>query len=644
MENSSTQDNTFHIGITMAGAVSAGCYTAGVMDYLFEILHLWEEAKQGKLPEGWDPDILKYVPQHNVVIDAMGGASAGGMTTVMSAIYALNGKINPVTHPENPASLKENLLYDSWVLMNDEENNPEKVFEKALSLDDLNDEKITSLLNSNFIDKICENAFKNNGQSGKKPSYISDQLEILLSQTMLRSVPLTIDFATPLGKIRKYQTHPKIYPKYNTFDHFVLSHFKLDYDENNPLHKDFYLPFTPYGSNQQDVERLKLATIATGAFPIGLGFRKFFDRQFTTEYIKNNSKKLLHNTMNPSIKSDNSIELKDVPDPFQFVGVDGGVINNEPIGEVLTILKERYGHKDASKEKSEGEWDYKDDRFGMIMIDPFPDHIFTDDYKQPEDIISVIPSLLGTLMDQSRLKRREIVNFNTGKYLIGEVFPVRNRVRGKQEDNAIACSSVFAFGGFLDINFRHHDFFLGRNNSKNFFRIYFSFEYDPDNGNVHYIHRNWTPEMIEKLKYRDPHTKKIFLPIIPDLNELNRKTRNPIRRTVNKWPEFNPENLIKLQPKLENRIEKMMEVLVSGSMFKKEAKEYPAVQKIMDTYYKKNGWDRFKAKAAKWYLKTNYKLFKGGMAQEIAQAAIEQVLKDLEDKKLIKDVSSEDKK
>ena len=37
------KDNTFHLGITMAGAVSVGCYTAVFMDYLIEILELWEK-------------------------------------------------------------------------------------------------------------------------------------------------------------------------------------------------------------------------------------------------------------------------------------------------------------------------------------------------------------------------------------------------------------------------------------------------------------------------------------------------------------------------------------------------------------------------------------------------------------------------
>ena len=38
---SEKNEDVFHLGLTMAGAVSAGCYTAGVMDYLFEILDLY---------------------------------------------------------------------------------------------------------------------------------------------------------------------------------------------------------------------------------------------------------------------------------------------------------------------------------------------------------------------------------------------------------------------------------------------------------------------------------------------------------------------------------------------------------------------------------------------------------------------------
>src|SRR5262249_25147896 len=95
---------TFRLAITMAGAASAGCYTAGVMDYLFEMLDLWEKAKRG------EHAALKAhkdkIPNHQVIIDAMGGTSAGGMTATMSAIYMLKGKINPVIEPENLHQVK----------------------------------------------------------------------------------------------------------------------------------------------------------------------------------------------------------------------------------------------------------------------------------------------------------------------------------------------------------------------------------------------------------------------------------------------------------------------------------------------------------------------------------------------------------
>lgn len=630
MKNSLSEDETFHIGITMAGAVSAGCYTAGVMDYLLEILELWENGKAGALPEGWSEDLLDYIPKHKVKIDVMGGASAGGMTTVMSAIYAMKGKINPVRNPANPAGKKRNMLYDSWVLMGDAEENPEKIFEKTLFLEDLKEDKIISLLNSEFIDKICDNAFIDDvGDEKKLPNYISPELEVLLSQTMLRSVPLPIDFSTPFGNLNPKKDNPK----YNTFEHFVISHFKLDYNENNPLHKDFYLPFDPFSNQKEIVERLKLTTKATGAFPIGLRFREFFNNEFTLNYIKNNSRKLLHNKIMPeNIPADPQINFGDVADPFNFIGVDGGAINNEPIGEVLNVLKERYG------EKNEGEYD----KYGLVMIDPFPDHIIYDKYEQPEDIFSVIPAILGTLQDQARVKRREMMEFHTKGYLRGEIYPVRYNVLKIPEDHHIACSSVFAFGGFLDVNFRHHDFFLGRDNARNFFKVYFSFEYDPENNNIHPIHRNWTQGMINKFKFtrekeneKGQKVKKVFLPIIPNLYELKSKI-NPYHRTFEKWPEYDSKELLKLSRKIEERVKRIIELTYKKITDPKESNPHPITEKLMSKYYKENLFKRFSGWIGSKTLKIIFAINKNKIASKISKTTIEWILKDLEEKKLIK--------
>jgi predicted acylesterase/phospholipase RssA len=67
----------FQIGLTMSGAISAGAYTAGVLDFLIEALDAWEDARNG-------PD-ADTVPNHRVGIKVMSGASAGAITAAISA-------------------------------------------------------------------------------------------------------------------------------------------------------------------------------------------------------------------------------------------------------------------------------------------------------------------------------------------------------------------------------------------------------------------------------------------------------------------------------------------------------------------------------------------------------------------------------
>jgi hypothetical protein len=43
------RNEPFELGICMAGAVSAGAYTAGVMDFLIEALDTWEQKRGEKM-------------------------------------------------------------------------------------------------------------------------------------------------------------------------------------------------------------------------------------------------------------------------------------------------------------------------------------------------------------------------------------------------------------------------------------------------------------------------------------------------------------------------------------------------------------------------------------------------------------------
>lgn len=632
-------EDEFHIALTMAGAASAGCYTAGVMDYLFEIMDLWEKAKgpEGKLPEGWKTDLLAMVPQHKVIIDAMGGTSAGGITTVIAAIYALKGKLNPVSNPANPENKKDNVLYDSWVLMADEPGKP-KILEKTFSTKDITDSgKIQSLLNSGFIDEICENAFKDDGNPLSKLTFIADDLELILSHTMLRGIPLGVNFNTPISNLRKNKTDVD----HSSFDHFTISHFKLDYDEAK--HKDKYLPLKPFDTTAS--KALKLATKATGAFPVGLKFREFFEDELTAGYIKNTAEKIAFNRLS-DIPVTDVPKMKfpdDFPEPYKFVSIDGGAINNEPFGEVMGILKERYGKKKPADPY----------QYAMVMIDPFPDFPSKEEYKQPDDLFNVVPAIIGTLWDQSKVKRAELLDAYSGNYYQGQVFPVRWGQRQKGEPHPIACGSAMAFGGLLDIQFRHHDFFLGRDNARNFFRTFFSLpckvstEKNEQGKEVitgilecHPIHKNWTVAMVNKFKRPSTEKDIVLLPIIPDLYILKEvqdtgRERNPKEQTVAQWPVFDVTQLFALKDKIKARAEKMLELSYEKVTKKGTVAESPLTAEWIKKYYTSNWWQRFKRWLGGIVLRLLFKMNKGKLAGRLAKAAIEWILKDLEKNKLL---------
>ncbi len=65
---------TYEIGLAMAGAISAGAYSAGVIDFLFQALEEWERHRG-----------QPGVPNHSVCIKVISGASAGAITGALGA-------------------------------------------------------------------------------------------------------------------------------------------------------------------------------------------------------------------------------------------------------------------------------------------------------------------------------------------------------------------------------------------------------------------------------------------------------------------------------------------------------------------------------------------------------------------------------
>src|SRR5688572_24408183 len=98
--------HVFHLGLAMAGAISAGAYSAGVLDFLIEALDEWEKVRG-------QPDI----PNHRVVITVVSGASAGAITGALGAV-SLAGSLQKGALATTPFPVSGVLpnLYEAWVV------------------------------------------------------------------------------------------------------------------------------------------------------------------------------------------------------------------------------------------------------------------------------------------------------------------------------------------------------------------------------------------------------------------------------------------------------------------------------------------------------------------------------------------------
>ena len=198
---------TFHVGLTMSGAISAGAYTAGVLDYLIEALDAWEKQKAGG----------HLVPNHRVGIKVMSGASAGAITAAIGAIALCDGDQKPLLDANGKIKAYLPKLYDSWVVK------PTFVAEKPVSAEtgevldflqigDLEPGKndpldaffrsstippskareevpVASLLNVKVLAKIANDAIAVKAVKTPPRSYIADPLHVYMTLTNLRGVP-----------------------------------------------------------------------------------------------------------------------------------------------------------------------------------------------------------------------------------------------------------------------------------------------------------------------------------------------------------------------------------------------------------------------------------------------------------------------
>ncbi|UOB19316.1 patatin-like phospholipase family protein [Abyssalbus ytuae] len=483
------ENKKFKLCITMAGAVSAGAYTGGVLDYLLETLHLWEKAKVRNRELGENhPDYDHSIPMHDIEIDVISGASAGGITGTISLLSVLDENYQ-YANESNPEG-KNNLFYQSWVEMADDEKS--NTLTKLLSTDDLEKvKKPEALLNTSAIEMIANKALTIN-KAVKYPPYVSKNLDLILTTTNLRGINFKIDFSginddsssviTSHGGFLRYKVKNELHDRGIPDDNKSL-YYVLDLNE------------------EQDIEYLRDATLSTAAFPIGLKPREIV---ISKKYIQRYPKYLFGR------RKGISPIINDNEEAYKFNSIDGGLINNEPFGIGLKILKE----------KNPGI--LKKDNYAVIMVDPFPNQDNTTlEPHNGRNIIDVAKGMFKALRNQVMFNQDGILDAlslsDRTKFLIA---PSRKQnINGvwRRSKNHLASYPISGFAGFLDKSFRKHDFELGRKNCQAFLRYYFSVEKE----NIEKrLGEQVSKEALERFSYAYPPRDvngKYYFPIIPDM-------------------------------------------------------------------------------------------------------------------------------
>ncbi|GAB5550643.1 MAG: hypothetical protein Sapg2KO_02340 [Saprospiraceae bacterium] len=620
----SESKKVFHLGIAMAGAVSAGAYTAGVMDYLLETLQRWQEAKDKNRELGPDhPEYDPSIPMHDVVIEAMGGSSAGGMTAAISALSLFEGVDLKEWDPNNKK------LYDAWVNLNDKDQD-KLTLEQLLETDDITEaNELPSILNSAPIDQIADRA-RHLSRTDNLPAYISKSLEIILTITSLRGIPIAVNFFDAVKKkdddepieveqVSKPNNEPL--PAHKMYLHKGVAHFQFDLDGKGT--PPYTVPFHPEQEWAKDL--LLDCAKATGAFPIGLKARKL--KGIKLGYVKHMAYRMFGLEMPEGELNSSGIDIQSESDPFDLVAVDGGTVNNEPFGEIIRALEEKYGEDG--------------DSHAVVMIDPFPNFETVEqedaNIQHPSNVIEVIPNLLGAIRAQAMVKEKEIVRGLSSDYSRKMIFPKK-----KDDPYPIACGSLDGFGGFFSREFREHDYRLGRRNCQRFLRKHLSIHLDK--AKDHYLFKDWEQDGSDArhsrfyVQFSDKKNDGAY-PIIPDLG-IEKMSRELFYDDYEKEPvkaQVKVQDILDLDPKIQKRLSKVLMFLLKTdrkTMDTYSPETRAEVNRIMDGHFKKPGlgskilnsiatwaWRRFGTKKA---------------AQILSQKVIGEILLDFKKRNLLK--------
>lgn len=498
---------TFRLGLSLAGAVSAGTYTAGALDYFVEALDAWQEGRAAG---------DAAAPDHLVVLDAIAGASAGAYGAALLAIglrsrfphMSLSGYADPPDCLDNP-------LYAAWVRGTGVED--------LLQNRDDSDVSFKSLLDGTRIVEVADLALATPQRLATLPGngreWVADPLRVTFTVTNVQGIPFRLagmQLPDALANLRQFAD---------------VTRFALAGLGGAPTHRamgdelPLAYPNSPAALPAQ-WRPLALAATASAAFPVVLPARVV--DWFTNAYRPLRVPVPPCNG-GPAYAHFDPMWPPQVPATMAYVGVDGGVLDNDPVAVVEDDL---YG-RDPAVRRCRAAGQAPTDR-AVLMIHPLVDHF---DTEQPPSASPaaihpphrLVARLAGAVWAQARENLKDFaLAQDDACYRRFVIAPTGAAKSNRPGDPSVAGACLGGFGGYLHDDYRRHDWQLGRSHAREALRTHLTLPAG------HPLFANWTSA--QRKDFTVPGPKGNELPIIPLMPQLLAAPELPLPWPVGRTP------------------------------------------------------------------------------------------------------------
>lgn len=427
--------DVFEFALTLGGTVSAGAYTAGVLDYILEALDHWERAKQAGSPDA---------PTHRAVLSTITGTSGG----------AINGAIflRAAGFAFPHGAVAQNPFYNVWV---------NGVGIEALLTPDNPVSGLQALFNTTAFVTLANDIVKQTGPAlgsdavtPNSRGFLADPLRLCAMVANVTGIPYRISFR---------------------------GQSKLGHDL--VAHEDFVrfglaVPGGVVNASQSRPDEFPLASISPANWDMVAATAlctSAFPAAFPSQPLKRNQDVVGYRVAVVPGEKPGSAEIAQlvplwsslsgavVNGELNTVNVDGGTVNNEPLNYARVALagyaaRNNRGATDADR--------------AVVLVDPFSDPESLGPSKPP-DFAGLLGPLVNTLVYQGRMKPEDIAlanDYDTFSRFLVAPFGPGGGVTDVAGARAIAGGGLGGFLGFVDKALLEHDFLLGRRNAYDFLK------------------------------------------------------------------------------------------------------------------------------------------------------------------------------